>query len=244
MLRDQQDDSVLVLDQAPCHNTVEFGRKVDQRGIRLVKIPKRFTGILSPPDTHWFAVFKRQYRAKWRHWFSHATHTYTVGGNLRSPSYATVIGWLSEIWEAFDVELIQRSFTECGIMSSDSPDPLHSALTKILAGVDVREYLEDVEEEQVDHGDEDYDENSSHNPDSDSSDDEYVLSSATTTTDESESDGDDGDENVEENGTSEIVDLLNKSNIEEDEFDQPVVAEEPLPAKNTRQLRSMGSDIF
>jgi hypothetical protein len=68
------------------------------------------------------------------------------------------------------------------------------------------------------------------------------MSSASTTSDESESDGD--DDEAEDNVTSEIVDLLNKPNIDEHEFDEPVVPKEDLPSKNTRQMRSMGSNIF
>ena len=94
-------------------------------------------------------------------------------------------------------------------------------------------------EEPVESGDEDFGSISSHNPDSDASDREFVMSSVTTTSDESESEGDD-----DENGTSEITDLLNKSNIDEHEFDEPSVSQNPGPSKNTRQLRNMRRDIF
>jgi hypothetical protein len=43
VLREDQASSVLVLDQAPCHNTALLETKARQHGVTLVKIPKRMT---------------------------------------------------------------------------------------------------------------------------------------------------------------------------------------------------------
>jgi hypothetical protein len=67
-------------------------------------------------------------------------HTFTAQGNLRSPSYALVITWLSEIWESLDVNIIIDSFAECGITSVDPLDLRkqlrHLAETNELVEVD------------------------------------------------------------------------------------------------------------
>ena len=102
--------SVLVFDQAPPHNTALVADKARERGVRLIKVPKRMTGLLQPAHTHWFAVMKRAYRTKWNHWYAEGLRTYTKAGNIRSPSYKMIITWLSEIWQDLDPELIFNSF--------------------------------------------------------------------------------------------------------------------------------------
>ena len=147
VLREDQASSVLVLDQAPCHNTALLETKARQHGVTLVKIPKRMTALLQPADVCWLALIKRAFRARWQHWWSTATKSLTRHGNPRSPTYAVIIQWLSEIWSQFDPERIRESFDLCGITRTDC---LHNALTKVLEGVAVTAYLEDRVEEPSD----------------------------------------------------------------------------------------------
>jgi hypothetical protein len=209
-------------------------------------VPQRFTGLLSPPDTHWFAVFKRAYRARWNNWFAQAAHTFTVAGNLRSPSYGTVLHWLSEIWAEFDPQLIRNSFEECGIVSSDFEDPLHSSLAAVLDGVDVREYLEDVLEEDLARED-DGDSISSHDPESGSDTDlEYETESESETSEDETSEGEDSDDSDE---TADLADRLNNSTIvdeSDDGDDQPVDRGEASTfyrRRPNRQLSQMKPDF-
>ena len=41
---------------------------------------------------------------------------------MRSPGYAMVLQWISEIWDELDSNLIARSFDNCGIISSKLSD--------------------------------------------------------------------------------------------------------------------------
>jgi hypothetical protein len=52
----------------------------------------------------------------------HAPKSYTASGNVKSPGYATVITWISEIWQDLDPALIARSFDHCGITSKSLAD--------------------------------------------------------------------------------------------------------------------------
>ena len=44
--------------------------------------------------------------------------TYTAAGNVRAPSKALCLQWVSECWEALSVETIKESFRVCGISAS------------------------------------------------------------------------------------------------------------------------------
>ena len=39
----------------------------------------------------------------------------TPAGNIKRPSYETVVNWINNSWNAIDVNLIQRAFKCCGI---------------------------------------------------------------------------------------------------------------------------------
>ena len=146
---------------------------------------------------------------------------------MRSPSYATVLLWLSEIWGAFDENLIRRSFVENDIVGSQQPGELHSALAKTLEGVDVRGYLEDVDEapKPSDSGSEsegDDDEFSSHTESESDSEYDYDYDSDYTST----SEGSD-DEHL-------ARDLDQTLDLNEDDKDEPVIQTPRvrIPVKN------------
>ena len=112
LLKEAQKRSLLFVDQATCHKTAIIKNTAKHHGISLSFIPSRMTGLLQPPDVSWLAVMKRAYRSKWNKWYAKATKFYTKFGNMRSQGYATVIRWLSEIWESLSTELISDSFDQ------------------------------------------------------------------------------------------------------------------------------------
>ena len=46
--------------------------------------------------------------------------TFTASKNVRSPGFALVITWISQIWSNFSRDIIRQSFIHCGIVSNDS----------------------------------------------------------------------------------------------------------------------------
>ncbi len=66
--------------------------------VRVKYVPKRMTLLLQPADVSWMRPLKVAYFKKWNHWLVHAPKSYTAAGNVKSPGYATVITWISEIW--------------------------------------------------------------------------------------------------------------------------------------------------
>jgi hypothetical protein len=50
---------------------------------------------------------------------------------MRSPGYAKLVNWISEIWESIDSNLIAKSFDVCGITSNG--DSLSTILKTILS---------------------------------------------------------------------------------------------------------------
>ena len=50
---------------------------------------------------------------------------------MRSPGYANLVNWISEIWESMDTNLIAKSFDVCGITSNG--ESLSSILKTVLS---------------------------------------------------------------------------------------------------------------
>ena len=78
------------------------------------------TPFLQPADVSWMSPIKSKYFLKWNRWLINAPKSYT--GNMRSPGYAMVLQWISEIWDELDSNLIARSFDNSGITSSKLTD--------------------------------------------------------------------------------------------------------------------------
>ena len=85
-------------------------------------IPKRMTPFLHPAVVCWMRPIKAKYFLRWNRWLVNAPKSYTAAGNVRSPGYAMVLQWISEIWDELDSNLIARSFDNCGITSSKLSD--------------------------------------------------------------------------------------------------------------------------
>ena len=64
----------------------------------------------------------------------------SIHGNTKSPGFALVIQWISQIWEEFDEHLIKNSFEQCGITSISN---LHSSLKEIYTSNQlINEYID------------------------------------------------------------------------------------------------------
>jgi hypothetical protein len=63
---------------------------------------------------------------------------------MRSPGYANVIQWISEIWRELEPSIIADSFDACGITAS-SVDDLHSALKAYLQS-GTTDFVEDYDQ--------------------------------------------------------------------------------------------------
>ena len=61
--------SCLLLDSARCHTTDRVRTAMDDLNIARALIPPSLTNLLQPADVCWFSSVKREYRAKWNHWF-------------------------------------------------------------------------------------------------------------------------------------------------------------------------------
>jgi len=128
ILRKNYDKTVLVWDHAPCHLTKEVQDVLVNCRTLSIEIPPKLTGLLQPADVCWFRTFKLLFRRKYMDWFVNEPKSFTNFGNLRSPGYASVIEWVSDIWQNIDNNLLIKSFDYCGITSQNE---LHHVLHKI-----------------------------------------------------------------------------------------------------------------
>ena len=93
----------LILDNASCHKSKIVTDAATSANIQLFNIPPNLTSILQPADVCWFAPIKSKLHDKWTQWYMNEdVHTFTKANNLRSPGYANVINWISEIWRDLD----------------------------------------------------------------------------------------------------------------------------------------------
>jgi len=88
----------LIFDQAPCHTTARAKASFNNASVNLNWVPKRMTSILQPADVAWMRPLKVAYFKKWNDWLINAPISYTQAGNRKSPGYALVVDWISEIW--------------------------------------------------------------------------------------------------------------------------------------------------
>ena len=89
-----------------------------RNNIKPIYVPKRFTNLLQPADVSWMRPLKRAYQQKWQNWLINEEKSFTPAGNIRSPGYAQVINWISEIWDQLSPEIVRDSFDRCEITSS------------------------------------------------------------------------------------------------------------------------------
>ena len=99
-------------------------------GIEDILIPPRMTPAFQPADVSWFKSLKGEYHNKWNDWYLNSPKSFTAKNNLKSPGYALAITWISEIWKAFDPEIIKKSFRCTGITSTS-----HSEYNALLTGI-------------------------------------------------------------------------------------------------------------
>jgi len=91
ILVNEQKDPLLIIDSATSHKTAEVREKCEEYGIQLLLIPPRMTNLVQPCDVSIFKSFKCSFQKRWNEWYLGTDHTFTRNGNMRSPSYITVI---------------------------------------------------------------------------------------------------------------------------------------------------------
>ena len=132
-------------DSAPCHKTMVVKKAFQVADIDYEILPGNMTRIVQPQDFSLMKAVKSRFANKWRNWFLESDKSYTKSRNMRSPSYITIIDWISEIIRDIPRELISKSFDVTGIMQNNV-DLYHSALRHILTTDELPiTFLEDLD---------------------------------------------------------------------------------------------------
>jgi len=144
-LQKQIKNPLVFADSAPCHKTVQVKTAFKNANIDYELIPPSMTKLVQPQDVSLMKAFKSRFACRWRHWFMESDKSFTRSGNMRSPSYSTIIDWISEIVREIPRELVSNSFDVTGIMQNDV-DRYHSALRHILTTDELPiTFLEDLD---------------------------------------------------------------------------------------------------
>ena len=144
-LTENLDKIHLIMDHAPCHTTKVVQNSCLANNIEITYVPKRLTNMLQPADVAWMRSLKRAFYNLWDDWMMNAPKSHTKSGNLKSPGYAKVILWISQIWYQLDTNLLVSSFDKCGITSENKED-YHRQLRHFI---DTNELTEDIDEDDV-----------------------------------------------------------------------------------------------
>jgi len=84
-------------------------------------VPQKMAELVNKPSRYLFNVdFVNMIYITLR--YLTAPKAFTKNNNLKSPGYANVIKWISEIWANFDKDIIKKSFDVTGITSTDVPE--------------------------------------------------------------------------------------------------------------------------
>jgi len=204
---------LLLLDNSPVHKTKDLAVTLRVNNIQPSFFPPRMTSLLQPADVGWFRSLKSKYHVKWQNWFLNSPKAFTKSKNLKSPGYARVIKWVSQIWHEFEQELITKSFEATGITSHNPDDFNH--LLRVVYDQEVmpthqlveRELMDELEAFVSDRSDDEYEESDvsdeSESDESDESENDESDESENDESDESENDESDESENDENNKSGE-----------------------------------------
>lgn len=125
--------SLLVMDSAKPHlkTTVKSSFKQHYK-TELAIIPGGLTPLLQPADVHWNKTFKSEIRNSWCEWLKSGEQDFTKSGKRRSASYLMIAQWVKAAWGNVPVDLVKRSFPECGLCMGRNIESLHRRLRGLL----------------------------------------------------------------------------------------------------------------
>jgi len=122
MMRHNKKRLLLLLDNSPVHKRQDLMAAFREQQVEISFFPPRMTSFLQPADVGWFRSLKAKYHEKWQEWYLTEPKSFTSSNNMKSPGYAKVINWISEIWNDFDSEIIVKSFATTGVTSQHLDD--------------------------------------------------------------------------------------------------------------------------
>ena len=116
--KDEDEPRLLVVDSYKPHVSDESREiVVNQCNSSLVIIPGGCTSIAQPMDRSVNKPFKDNMRESWTSWMKMDQPT-TKMGNLKQPTRQDVIDWVSKAWASIRIEIITKSFLNCGISNA------------------------------------------------------------------------------------------------------------------------------
>ena len=152
---------MLVWDSFKCHVADETRSTVKKLNTVMAVIPGGCTKFLQPADVSWNAPFKAAYLELYEAWLMdpERKENNTSSGNPRAPSRAKVIEWVKSAWEAVSTDVIIRSFSACGITTTDA-DIIHCTKTgntaeaarESIQSLDPKNYVVNVDIDSSDSG--------------------------------------------------------------------------------------------
>jgi hypothetical protein len=129
---------LIVLDSYGVHTKFVKEESCNYPNLHFVLIPPNLTSLLQPLDVAINKSFQSFFGDCYNRYMARAisdTNFHTKNGNIKTPTYECVTGWIVDWIKVFDSEIIVKAFQLCGIVPKENFDiqKLHELLRKLLA---------------------------------------------------------------------------------------------------------------
>jgi hypothetical protein len=136
------DDSVLILDSAPCHKT-DLAKQAVQDCSKMAMIPGGLTKKLQPLDLSVNKSFKSKMRYRWERWMmDDSKHTFTKSGKQRHATLLEVCEWVEKSCSEIAPACVKNGFRK---MFGDDQDSDSSDSNSDESDVDMDDGTEDLQ---------------------------------------------------------------------------------------------------
>ena len=107
---------LLCWDSYRCHISESTKKVMKKLAMDMAVVPGGTTKYLQAPDVSWNKDFKKVLVDEYDKFMSdESQHSFTKGGNMRGPGFATVCDWIVKAWEELKMDTIEKSFKICAI---------------------------------------------------------------------------------------------------------------------------------
>ena len=110
---------LLAWDTYECHLHPTVQSSLKAKKIDTPIIPGGCTKYIQAPDVCWNKPFKNICIEHYDSWLeTEGIHNETAAGNLRPPSFKSILQWILDDWQELYPEIIRDSFKSCGLLTA------------------------------------------------------------------------------------------------------------------------------
>ena len=109
---------LIIWDSFTCHKSSSTKKTLSKMKIDSAIIPGGCTSHIQAPDVSWNKSIKAALKRYHEEWLVNEEHDYTLGGNIKPPSFALICSWIAMAWKSLPHDQILRSMKQCAITTA------------------------------------------------------------------------------------------------------------------------------